>query len=143
MTYTRALFLFIVISANTYAQPHTIPVNGDNTIVINSKGGPDSLYTAVGRALVSSGFVIQTDNRDFLQISTKPKQLSEYDFSYDVSATINDNSITIIPTIHTTTVLGTYAWYHIKAKGTKNGVVLQDILKTFDGIGQITYEKRK
>lgn len=125
-----------------YGTLHANPVNGDNIIVIKIDGKADSIYTVVGRRLVNSGFIIGTSNREFQQIQTAPKIMGQYsDLSYDLTLTISDGSVSVKPTIRTKGILGDYPWYYLKSKITKNHVVMNDIIKTFEGIGIILYDK--
>lgn len=139
---TLLVFAFLICSLSLYGQ-HLEPQPGDNIILIKANHNQDSIYTAIGRTLVESGFALNTSNKEFMQITTTPKILDQAaDIRYAVVITIDDEWIKITPTMHTQQLtVGAYQWYYRKSKSASNSIVLSDIQKTFSTFGQLHYNK--
>src|SRR5688572_18639082 len=94
------LAVILVTHASLFGQ-RPEPQPGDNLILIKIDNHQDSIYSAVGHVLVSSGFALQTSSREFLQFTTNPKILHEsFDIRYAVVVTIDGDWIKITPLIH-------------------------------------------
>lgn len=132
--------VLVLLTVNAAIAQHKEPEPKDDTIYIESGISGDSLFTMIGKQLVKNGFALRTTNREFGQI-TAEKTFADYNFSYSMNLVVDGNRIQIKPTVITSTILGTYRWYYLNQKSSKNYVVLEDILKSVGGIGSISYNK--
>jgi hypothetical protein len=140
----KAVFLIFLASAfGSRAQDMPVPFKGANVIVIDTGLPADEAYKKIGQKMVSEGFSIDVNNKEFHQMKTGPVVLSDYNnLKYQVTATVDNKGrvklkamIDMGPPIHETE----WTWY--KAKGTKYHVVHDDILKKLNGLGTVLYSK--
>lgn len=119
------------------------PFRGANAILIDT-GLPDSeAYMKLGQNLVTNGYSIDVNNKDFLQLKTDFRSPSDYSFTYSLTVSVSDGMLIIKPAINSgTAVLGIYEWVYNKSRSTKNYVVQQDIIKHLGSLGTVLYEKR-
>jgi hypothetical protein len=136
----------VILAFHASSGQHLEPQRGDNLILIKVSSNQDSTYTAIGHALVTSGFALITDSREFKQFTTNPKILNQsFDIRYAVVVTIDGDWIKIAPMIHLQNTVennpGVYKWYYKKSKYSTNSVVLSDIQKTFGPFGALHFNK--
>lgn len=117
----------------------TEPFKGANTIIFMSKISDDSLYTLVGRKLVSEGFSIDVNNREFMQMKTGPKESGSHDVRYSLTISVNKGEVTTRITMITEGILGVHDWVYNKSKATIYYDVQTRVLNLLSEFGQVYY----
>jgi hypothetical protein len=115
------------------------PFKKANTIVIQTGLSPEEAFQKWGRYLVQSGFTLADTNKDFLTISTGPKDTSKMNFSIRLDASISENGDIVVKpkwqqkssAIANTRASEFYDWRY-RGMGE---VTTQDILATVGGFG--------
>lgn len=132
------LLIFGLLSINATAQPGTPKVK-DNTIYITSKNSGDTLYAEVGRRLARAGFPLTTTNKEFGQIATGEKIVTDYHYSYYVVVLIDGNKAIVKPTVTRDLVLGNYRWYYENRKSSVNYKLTEHLLAALNGVGEVSF----
>jgi len=118
------------------------PFKGANTIIFKSTIPDDSLYTLVGRKLVSEGFSIDVNNRDFLQMKTGEKDTKGEGLKFKLTISIANREVITRITMVTDGVLGVHDWTYNSHKTTIYYFVQQLVLDLLKEFGEIYYEKK-
>jgi hypothetical protein len=119
------------------------PFKGANTIIFKSKISDDSLYTLVARKLVSEGFSIDVNNREFLQMKTADKitriQGLESKLRIRLTITIVNREV-IVKIIMITT--DEFEWTYRPSKILVFKDAERQVLELFSEFGEVYYALR-
>jgi len=132
------VLIFGLTSSHALSQLRA-PQLKDNTIYIVSKSSGDTLFSEVGKRLAKAGFPLTTANKEFGQIATGEKIVTDYHYSYYVVVLIEGNKAIVKPIITNDLVLGTHRWYYIDRKVTVNYKLMNHLLSALNGIGEVGF----
>lgn len=131
-----------ILKKNATAQPF----KGANVIIFKSKISDDSLYTLVARKLVSEGFSIDVNNREFLQMRTDAMVTAIQMFDENatrlriqLTIAIANRELIVRPTIITSNI---FQWTYKRGKLLIFDNVQQIVLDLFSEFGEVYYAAR-
>ena len=82
-------FLPVVLLSFASAAQETNVFEKANTIIIETRLNPDSIFIAWGRHLAQSGYIIDKSDKDFLSLTTGPKDLDQINIDYIVVSAVD------------------------------------------------------
>lgn len=146
---TISTILFTLIS---FGQSTNEPIKKTNTILIMTEMDVNEIFVSWGKHLAQNGFSIDKSNKDFLTLTTGPKDTSKFNYDYIINSSINDIGTIILKIkwrLKSSMLAGTsetlyYDWEYSTGKNNVENIIYKDILATIESFGkfQIQYEKR-
>jgi hypothetical protein len=72
------------------------PFRKANTIIIETGLSPEEAYSKWGRHLAQSGYAIGESNKEFLTLSTNPKDTSKWNYDFVLNSSIDENGKVVV-----------------------------------------------
>jgi hypothetical protein len=83
-----------LLTISTIAQ--TQPVKKNNTILVHTRLPAEDAYKAWGKLLAQHGYALTETNKEFLTITTGPKDTSKWNYDFVLHSSIEDNGDIVI-----------------------------------------------
>ena len=141
-----------VLTIICHGQSEAVPFKKCNTILIQTSLNGNETFMKWGKHLIQSGFTLDKTNKDFLTISTVPKDASRYNMDFILNSSISDSGNIMLnikwrvksSILAETDATEFYDWEYSKSKGNIQNIIYNDILPMIKSFGEyiVTYEKR-
>ena len=142
----------ILLTLISFGQSTNAPFKKSNAILIITEMEGNETFISWGKHLSQNGFSIDKSNKDFLTLTTGPKDTSKFNYDYIINSSINDTGTIILNVkwrLKSSILAGTtetefYDWEYANGKNNVQNIIYRDIFPTIDSFGeyQIQYEKR-
>lgn len=121
----------------------TAPQKKDNIIIISTGLDSEEAFIKWGRHLAQSGYSIDESDKDFLVLTTKPKDTSRLNFNYIISSSVNEGGtikITMRWQLKSSMLAGTsetgyYDWEYKNEGFHVAGIVYKDVMQVVNSFG--------
>lgn len=111
------------------------PFKGAKTIIIECKDSTEVLYKKLGQLLTSNGYAIDHADKDFLSITTKPRETSKFAYNYVIKAGVTGNKIFLrmawasgVGHLVGLSDNQYFDWEYSKGKNNVNGIIHNDLM---------------
>lgn len=92
----KTLLIAFILLPLLVAGQSSEPFKKANTIVIETGLSPEEAFLQWGRHLVRNGYTISESSRDFMALTTGPKDTSKWNYDFIVLSTIEESGAVVL-----------------------------------------------